>query len=44
MWGHLQQDEYFVKCLRQGKQPSITAEDGRKAMEIADKIARATRD
>lgn len=42
MWGHLQQDEYFVDCLLHGKQPSITAEDGRKAMQIADKIARAT--
>ena len=43
MWGHQQQDEYFVQCLLDGKQPSITAEDGRKAMAIADKIARATR-
>ncbi|MHB8863421.1 MAG: Gfo/Idh/MocA family protein [Pirellulaceae bacterium] len=42
MWGHQQQDEYFVQCLLEGKQPSITADDGRKAMAIADKIARAT--
>jgi myo-inositol 2-dehydrogenase/D-chiro-inositol 1-dehydrogenase/scyllo-inositol 2-dehydrogenase (NAD+) len=42
MWGHHQQDEYFVKCLREGTAPSITPLDGRKAMEIADKIARAT--
>ena len=43
MWGHQQQDEYFVQCLLDGKQPSITAEDGRKSMAIADKIARATK-
>lgn len=42
MWGHHQQDEYFVQCLRDGTVPSITPLDGRKAMEIADKIARAT--
>ncbi len=42
MWGHYQQDEYFVRCLREGTAPSITPLDGRKAMEIADKIARAT--
>jgi len=43
MWGHHQQDEYFAKCLQDGTQPSITGLDGRKAMEIADKIARATK-
>ena len=43
MWGHQQQDEYFVKCLQDGTKPSITALDGRKAMNIADKIARATK-
>jgi predicted dehydrogenase len=43
MWGHHQQDEYFVKCLQDGTAPSITGLDGRKAMEIADKIARATK-
>ena len=43
MWGHQQQDEYFVKCLQDGTKPSITALDGRKAMAIADKIARATK-
>jgi predicted dehydrogenase len=42
MWGHLQQDEYFVKCIQDGTAPSITPEDGRKAMEIALKIAQAT--
>ncbi len=42
MWGHYQQDEYFIKCLQDKTPPSITGLDGRKAMEVADKIARAT--
>ncbi len=41
MWGHLQQDEYFVRCIRDGQAPTITAEDGCKAMEIALQIAKA---
>jgi predicted dehydrogenase len=40
-WGHQQQDEYFVRCLLEGRTPEITAEDGRKAMEIALRIARS---
>ncbi len=39
MWGHLQQDGYFVHCIRNGQPPEITPDDGRKAMEIALKIA-----
>jgi myo-inositol 2-dehydrogenase/D-chiro-inositol 1-dehydrogenase/scyllo-inositol 2-dehydrogenase (NAD+) len=42
MWGHQQQDEYFVQCLLDGTQPSITADDGLKAMEVAVQIAKAT--
>lgn len=42
MWGHEQQDEYFVQCILDGTPPSITPEDGRKAMEIAQQIAQAT--
>ncbi len=42
MWGHQQQDEYFVECLLNGTPPSITAHDGLKAMEIAVQIAQAT--
>lgn len=38
-WGHRQQDEHFVQCLLEGRAPSITPEDGRKAMEVALKIA-----
>ena len=41
MWGHLQQDDYFVTCIREGRQPEVTPEDGRKAMEIAVEIAKA---
>ena len=41
MWGHLQQDEYFVQCIREGQAPDITPSDGRKAMEIALKIAKS---
>ena len=37
-WGHFQQDEHFVRCLQQGTAPSITPEDGRRAMEIALKF------
>ncbi len=39
MWGHEQQNAYFVQCLREGNAPSITPEDGRKAMEVAWQIA-----
>jgi predicted dehydrogenase len=44
MWGHLQQDEHFAQCILDGKTPSIAPDDGRKAMEIATKIANATAD
>jgi predicted dehydrogenase len=40
MWGHQQQDEHFIQCLREGRQPSIKPEDGRIAMETAVKIAK----
>jgi predicted dehydrogenase len=39
MWGHQQQDEHFIDCIRHGRTPCITPEDGRKAMEIAAQIA-----
>jgi len=42
MWGHQQQDEHFIQCLREGRQPSILPEDGRKAMEVAARIAKYT--
>ena len=44
MWGHLQQDEYFVRCIREGQAPEIKPEDGRRAMEIALQIAKAAKD
>jgi hypothetical protein len=40
MWGHVQQDEHFVQCLLQDEAPSISPQDGRRAMEIAAQIAR----
>ncbi len=40
MWGHQQQDEHFVQCLIDGKAPSISPQDGRAAMEVAEIIAR----
>jgi len=42
MWGHQQQDEYFVRCIREGRAPDVTPEDGRRAMEIAAQIAKST--
>ncbi len=42
MWGHQQQNAYFARCLREGRQPDVRPEDGRKAMEIALQIARAS--
>lgn len=41
MWGHQQQNEYFVRCIREGRKPDVRPEDGRKAMEVALKIATA---
>lgn len=42
MWGHAQMDEYYVRCILDGKTPDITPADGRKAMEVAMVIANAT--
>jgi len=39
MWGHYQQDEYFIQCILAGKTPDLTPADGRRAMEIAVEIA-----
>lgn len=41
LWGHQQQNEYFVRCILDGRTPSVTPQDGRKAMEIALRIARS---
>jgi len=43
MWGHQQMDEYFVRCIQQGQAPSITPQDGRRAMEIALQIVQAAK-
>ncbi|MCU0875721.1 MAG: Gfo/Idh/MocA family oxidoreductase, partial [Pirellulaceae bacterium] len=42
MWGHAQMDEYYVRCVLEGRTPDITPADGRRAMEIAWQIAKAT--
>ncbi len=42
MWGHLQQDEHFISCIRDGIQPAITPDDGRRAMQVAHQISAAT--
>ncbi len=42
MWGHLQQDEHFVNCIKDGTQPIISPDDGRKAMQVAKQIATAS--
>lgn len=42
MWGHQQQNEYFVRCLLAGQTPDVSPADGRKAMEVALKIAAAS--
>lgn len=39
-WGHRQLDEYFLKCIKEGKAPKITPEDARKAMEIGHVIGK----
>ena len=41
MWGHQQQNEYFIACIRKGEEPDLKPEDGRRAMEIALQIATA---
>jgi predicted dehydrogenase len=38
VWGHMQMNEHFVDCVIEGKQPSISPEDGRRAVEVALKI------
>lgn len=41
MWGHQQQNAHFVASILAGRRPDVQPEDGRKAMEVALKIARA---
>ncbi|NWG10518.1 Gfo/Idh/MocA family oxidoreductase [Candidatus Bathyarchaeota archaeon] len=38
VWGHRQLDEHFIDCILNKKKPQVTAEDGIKAQEIAQKI------
>jgi hypothetical protein len=34
----MQMDEHFCDCILQGRQPSISPEDGRRAVEVSLKI------
>jgi predicted dehydrogenase len=38
VWGHYQEDQHFVDCILNKKQPIITGEDAIKAQEVATKI------
>ena len=40
VWGHYQIDSYFVDCILQGKNPTVTVEDAIKAQTIASKMVR----
>jgi len=42
-WGHYQEDEHFIKCILQGKEPLVTAEDAKKAQEIATSIIESSK-
>lgn len=42
VWGHYQQDEHFLKCILEDKEPIITPEDARKAQEIAVAIIKSS--
>jgi len=39
-WGHMQMDEHFVQCISENRSPTIKPEDGRIAVEVAQKIAK----
>lgn len=38
IWGHYQEDEHFVNCIANHKQPIMTGDDALKAQEVATKI------
>ncbi len=38
VWGHYQIDAYFVKCILQGKKPTVTVEDAIKVQSVASKM------
>lgn len=38
VWGHYQIDAYFVECILQGKEPTVTVEDAIKVQNVASKI------
>jgi hypothetical protein len=40
VWGHRQIDTYFIECILQHKQPTVTIEDSIKAEEAALKMVK----
>jgi len=38
VWGHYQEDQHFVECILNHKQPIMSGEDALKAQEVAAKI------
>jgi len=40
-WGHYQEDRHFIECVLQDRETIVTAEDARKAQEIALAIMRS---
>jgi predicted dehydrogenase len=38
VWGHYQEDQHFVECILNKKQPIMSGEDAVKAQEVATKI------
>jgi predicted dehydrogenase len=38
VWGHYQEDEHFVNCIANHKQPIMTGDDALKAQDVATKI------
>ena len=38
VWGHYQEDQHFVECILNKKQPIMTGDDAIKAQEVATKI------
>ena len=35
MWGHRQQDRYFIQSILEGKEPSVTLQDAKRALEMS---------
>ena len=40
-WGYLQEDEAFIEAIVRGKEPTVTAEDGFKSVELVESVYNA---